>query len=375
MERRQTVRILRVIQRRYLIAVAAAVSLLLAACSSAASTSGGAAAAVANSPSTAAKSAPVTIKVSYLPVSDSAALFLAQKLGYFAKNGILVDPTLLFTGADTIPALVRGDVDIAAGGPSAGLFNAIGQTPGSIMIVGSMVTASSTPAQAGALNNVTGIYVRKDLFASGAINSAAKLVGKTVYLPSLGDQNEYYLYLYLKENGIALSKVHIGVLSGDAVTEADAGFRGKRIDAALEAPPVAQTEVKDGISVPLFTSEQVDPNAELAVWQANAAFVKAHPAAIVGFLKALGEANQYYDTALRDGPQSSQYKTVISTVASFLKLPASEVNLGPGLTTTLNVSDLTNIANFYALEGYVPKGDIQPASVYVNSSYLTQAGQ
>ena len=99
-------------------------------------------------------------------------------------------------------------------------------------------------------------------------------MGKTVYLPSLGDQNEYYLYLYLKENGIALNKVHIGVLSGDAVTEADAGFRGKRIDAALEAPPVAQTEVKDGISVPLFTSEQVDPNAELAVWQANAAFVR-----------------------------------------------------------------------------------------------------
>jgi NitT/TauT family transport system substrate-binding protein len=373
MERRHTVHILQVIQRRYLIAGAVAVSLMLAACSSAASTSSSAGA--DNSPSTAAKSAPVTIKVSYLPVSDSAALFLAQKLGYFASNGVVVDPTLLFTGADTIPALVRGDVDIAAGGPSAGLFNAIGQSPGSIMIVGSMVTASSTPAQGGTLNNVTGIYVRKDLFSSGAINSAVKLVGKTVYLPSLGDQNEYYLYLYLKKNGIALSKVHIGVLSGDAVTEADAGFRGKRIDAALEAPPVAQTEVKDGISVPLFTSEQVDPSAELAVWQANAAFVKAHPAAIVGFLKALNEANQYYDTALSDGPQSSQYKTVISTVASFLKLPASEINLGPGLTTALNVSDLTNIANFYALEGYVSKGMIQPASVYVNSSYLTQAGQ
>jgi NitT/TauT family transport system substrate-binding protein len=373
MEHRHTVHIMRVIQRRYLIALVAALGLTLAACSSAASgssSSGGS----TSSAGAAASSAPVTIKVSYLPVSDSAALFLAQKLGYFAKEGVVVDPTLLFTGADTIPALVRGDVDIAAGGPSAGLFNAIGQSPGSIVIVGSMTTATSTPTKSGMLANVTGIYVRKDLYSAGTIDSAATLVGNTVYLPSLGDQNEYYLYLYLKRSGIALSKVHIGVLSGDAVTEADAGFRAKRIDAALEAPPVAQQEVKEGISVPLFTAEQVDPDAELAVWQANAAFAKAHPAAIVGFLKALNEANQYYDTALLQGPQSTQYQTVVSAVASFLKVPASEVNLGPGLTTALNVTDLTNIANFYVLAGYVPKSSIQPASVYVNSSYLTQAG-
>ena len=126
MERRQTVRILRVIQRRYLIAVAAAVSLLLAACSSAASTSGGTAAAVAT------RLALLRVRTShhqsFIPAGERLGRAVpGTEVGLLRQEWRCRRPDILFTGADTIPALVRGDVDIAAGGPSAGLFNAIGE--------------------------------------------------------------------------------------------------------------------------------------------------------------------------------------------------------------------------------------------------------
>ena len=121
-----------------------------------------------------------------------------------------------------------------------------------------------------------------------------------------------------------------------------------------------------------FLNYSVDPGEDSVLWTANGTFVKSHPTAVKEFITAMKEANAKYKAAVEAGPTSASYKSIVSLVSSMLKVSASVVTpLPSGLTTSVSVTDLSDIGAFFASLGYVPKADVLPTSQYVDCANIS----
>jgi NitT/TauT family transport system substrate-binding protein len=307
----------------------------------------------------------ITIKVSYLPVSDSASFFIALNDGFFKNEGLNVEPTLLYTGANTIPALVSGSIDLASGGPNAAFFKAVAESPNTLKVVAGQAIAQEWNGATG----TAGIYVRDGV----PVSTPSQLEGQTVYIPALGHQSQYYTYLWMKAAGLTMAdykKVKWGILQG-AFPAVDAAFRTKRINVGIGGAPQSLDWSKENIAKPLFLFGQPDPNAQLLFWVANNAFATQHPQALIGFIKAMSEASAVYKKAFEQGPSSAAYKGLQELVGKQLKVAPSSVILDPGLSTALNGADLDGMAKFFVQVGY--NSSAPNAQQYIDTKYLDSA--
>ena len=119
-----------------------------------------------------------TVRMALLPLQSWAPVFIAMDEGYFARFGIKVEFVVFSTGAEAIPALVEGKLDIGAGNLSAAFFNALAR--------GIPVRVTADKGRSGRGDRTNAIMVRKDLADSGQIKSVADLRGK---IERLGNVN------------------------------------------------------------------------------------------------------------------------------------------------------------------------------------------
>ena len=68
---------------------------------------------------------PATIKVVFTPYISNSPFFIAQEEGFFVEQGLTIELSDITRGAQAIPALEQGDVDVVGGMVSAGFFNSI----------------------------------------------------------------------------------------------------------------------------------------------------------------------------------------------------------------------------------------------------------
>jgi len=101
------------------------------------------------------------VKMGELPSISNVGLYIAIDKGYFQARGITVEIEPFASGAKMVPALATGQLDVAIGTPSAGLYNAI---------AGGMdfkIVADKGQTRPG--YNFTPLVVRKDLLDSGRV--------------------------------------------------------------------------------------------------------------------------------------------------------------------------------------------------------------
>src|SRR3989454_8226330 len=67
----------------------------------------------------------VTVRVGIANASSDVGFFIADRKGYFRQEGIDVTFTAFDSGAKMIAPLGLGRLDVGAGSPSAGLYNAV----------------------------------------------------------------------------------------------------------------------------------------------------------------------------------------------------------------------------------------------------------
>lgn len=223
--------------------------------------------------------APVKIFLGSTPHWSNIYVGVAK--GYFAKEGIDLQITRFTTGSAATDAFLagRGDIVQTCELASLGMWN----RGGAVGIAPDFWDTGTT-------------Y----LIARPEIKSPADLAGKPIGT-TIGSTTEYFLAVYLRAHNIAYpSGVTAVNLPPAAMVPALA--RGD-ISAATEYTPFQFQALKATPGAYLLSSNREPYFTETCTTSATTDFVKNHHNELIGFLKALHEADIYANTHQQEAAQ------------------------------------------------------------------------
>jgi NitT/TauT family transport system substrate-binding protein len=230
------------------------------------------------------------VKVGVNGVVSDAAFFIAQKKGYFAKQGIKVEFVHFDSGPQMVAPLGTGQIDAAAGASSAGLFNAVARG------IGLKVVADKGSAPVG--YSYVPIIVRKDLIDQGKVKTYADFKGLKVAEAGKGGTPGPILNEALKKAGLNYDDVqHVYNLSYPQQVLA---LANQAIDVGVTAEPSAAQAITKGYAV-RFSAPDHYPNQQIAVLLYGDLFIKNRNDIAAKFMVAYLEGVRFYNGALKDG--------------------------------------------------------------------------
>ena len=232
----------------------------------------------------------VRVNVGIANSATDAALFVADKKGYFKAEGLDVNFIAFDSGARMIAPFASGDLDVGAGGPSAGLYNAVARGI-DIRIV---ADKSSTPPG----RPINFLLVRKDLVDSGRYKTLADLKGMRIAGAAPGGAATTTLDKLLEKAGLRIADVERIYLGFPQQVIA---LQNKAVDAALPTEPSASEGVKSGAAVRIIGDDEIYPHHQLAAIFYAGQFIAKKPDAARRFMRAYIRGARDYADAIVDG--------------------------------------------------------------------------
>ena len=226
------------------------------------------------------------VKMGELPAISNVGLYVAMDKGYFEARGITVDVERFASGAKMIAPLATGQLDVAIGSPSAGLYNAI---------AGGMdfkIVADKGQARPG--YSFTPLVVRKDLVDSGRVKSIKDLKGLKIASGAKGINLDYMLAKMLEHGGIGFDAVELVYLG---YPEGIKALAAKAVDAAFVPEPWGMQAEQLKVGVRLFLSEQTPSVStfQVAAIMYAGKFMKERPKVARDFLQAYVQGVKLYN--------------------------------------------------------------------------------
>ena len=305
------------------------------------------------------------VKVGVTGRPDQASLELALHRGYWEHQGL--DVQFIQSGAaaqDATSALATNQIQVTAGSPSAGLFNALNR--------GINIRMVADWSHIGNADDSTfSISVRSDLIDSGAVKSPADLKGRILGAgPVKGGINDLFLALVLAKGNLT---------PGDVSTEfipfpdGIAAMASKKLDAAMLIEPMVSQAAAQGIAKLFITMGAVDPGAQVAIVFYSPDFAADKDAAtrfMIGYLQGVRD---YHDAFFLHKDEDDTIGILTQTLP--LKDPKIWKNARPGnidLNGKFNVVSVKTQAAFYKQEGLVD-GPIPDVDKYIDTGFADAA--
>lgn len=223
------------------------------------------------------------VAIGWVRSVNAAALNVAMGRGYFTEEGINLVTEEFASAADIVAALGTGQLDVNSGTVAAGTFNAWQR--GVKMIVGA--PQSEMPANDLMSQNVV---VRKALYDSGEVRSAADFRGRKVAMNVKGGINEFLVVKVLERRGLQLSDVDAVLLPyPDQVT----ALANSSIDVLTGNEPFGTQAIDLGIGVRLNEDQMSPiPNFQPTHFLFSEQFSTTRGAVATRFLIAIVRANR-----------------------------------------------------------------------------------
>lgn len=298
-------------------------------------------------PSAALASEPVEVRIGTNGVVSDAAFFIANRKGYFAEQGIKVTFVRFDAGPKMIAPLGTGQLDVAAGAISAGLFNAAARGI-NIKIVADK--GSSPPGY-----DYVPILVRKALVDSGKVKSFKDLKGLKVGEAGKGGSQSSKLNEALKSEGLTFNDVQHEYIS---YPQHVAALQNGAVDAALTAEPSATQAVERGVAVRM-SMDKIYPNQTIAALFYGGQFIQKSPELARKFMIAYIKGARLYNDALKDGkfagPAAAEVIQILVQDAN-VKDPELYRKMTPnGIDPDgkMNEASLNKDLQFYKDQGYI----------------------
>jgi NitT/TauT family transport system substrate-binding protein len=246
-----------------------------------------------------------------------------------------------------VAPLGAGQLDVGAGSPSAGMYNAVARKI-DVRIVADK--AMSTPGY-----GATKLIVRKDLVDSGKFKTLADLKGLKVAGNAPGVSNTAMLNVMLTSVGLTYADVNVLNLS---FPDHLVALQNKSVDAGATIEPIATLAVAGGHAVEIMRDDQIYPNHQIATLIYAEDFAKKRELA-TRFMKAYVRGIRFYVKALKDGRLAGETADeVIDILTEYT--PQKNKDLLRKITPTgmdpdgkVNTASLQRDVDFYTAQGLV----------------------
>jgi NitT/TauT family transport system substrate-binding protein len=287
------------------------------------------------SPARAFGATPAVVRIGTTLSEGDAPVCIALTKGYFAEQGLDVQIVQIQTAAMMMAPLGSGQLDVAAGAPTAGLFNAVARG------IDMKCVASETISAPG--YGVIALLVRKELITSGRVKSFKDFKGLTFAEVGQGTAAFVTMSEALRRGGLTYHDVH-EVFIG--FPEQIAAFTNGSIDASCTIEPFATKAIQNGVAVRFSASDVLVPNGMNGCIFFSGNFIRNQRDTAVKFMVAYIKGLRFVAGALKNGSLSGPNATeVIDALTKYtsIKDPAIFRAIVPCAVDVNGRLDLANL--------------------------------
>ena len=224
--------------------------------------------------------------------ATDVGLWVADKKGFFKDEGIEVTFTTFDSAARMISLLGTKELDVGAGGHSAGLFNAVGRGIDIRIVADKSQNATGRGSQK--------LLVRKDLIDSGRYKTYADLKGMKVAQSAPGGSAATVILKFLEKGGLNPDDVENVYM---AFPQMGVALQNKALDAALPAEPAVSSALRLGGIVAVANDYDVYPVHQISEILYSGNFATRDPEIARKFMRAFLRGVRYHNDAL--GPDGA----------------------------------------------------------------------
>ena len=222
------------------------------------------------------------VKIASLPFIFMTPWYIAQEEGYFQELGLNVEFVTVEGGAQAVSLAMQGEIDVAPGALTAGLFNAVGRGGGGRMVAGSTQWSSKGCTYSGILAAKGGIT--KEQLSDPAVLRGIDIQAKPA------DMTGFYVDQLFQKAGISFADVNAVDLPPASLGEA---LQSGSLDLVQISEPWITVILQAGQGVLLVGAEEVVPDGQLSSIVYSQRIVKDNPEigkrVMVAYLKGVAK--------------------------------------------------------------------------------------
>jgi NitT/TauT family transport system substrate-binding protein len=302
-----------------------------------------------------------TIKLGVVRSMANGALLMAEDKGYFKQAGIKVELEYLQSSATGMAGLAQGQLNIIAGGVSAGYFNALDKNLPIIITIDRVTTPIGH-----------NLMIRPDL--KDQIKSLKDLKGKVVASNAPGSISTYEIGKMMETVGMSIADVEIKNIPFGQYALA---LKNKAVDAALTIPPFTYSMTESGLAIPFAAADElVRPRPlTIAVHLLNTEWAKSRQELLRNFYVAVTRGIRDYCNAYHRG--ANRQALIDLLISSKTESRPELLNKYPwparNLTGKLNAESLLDIQDWYLKNKFTTaKFPLERVVDYSYSDYAQQ---
>jgi NitT/TauT family transport system substrate-binding protein len=228
-----------------------------------------------------------TIKMGVVRSLANGALLLAEENGYFKEAGVKLQLEYLQSSATGMASLAQGQLNIIAGGVSAGYFNALDKKLPIIITVDRV----TTPIQ-------HNLMLRTDL--KDTVKSLKDFKGKVLASNAPGSISTYEIGKLMETVGMSINDVEIKNIPFGQYAVA---LKNKAVDGVLAIPPFRYSLQANDLAIPFAESDNIIKPAPLtiAVHLLNTEWAQSRQETLRKFYVAVTRGIRDYCNAYHNG--------------------------------------------------------------------------
>ena len=265
-----------------------------------------------------------TIKVASLPLVDGAALYIAQKQGFFKAEGLNVQIQPVQQSIQALPALVKGDIDVIAGANYVTFLQASDKGTLQLKVLAEGATLTS---------NMMDVLV----MPNSKIKTPKDLEGKKVAVNILNNIQSLTLNQILKADNVDATKVKYVAIPFPNMA---AALQSGQVDAIHAVEPfLTNGEKQLGLRSVVGGGAAPVTGMPISGYVSTQTFATKYPKAAAAFQRAIFKAQQLATTDRKAVEQVlPTYTKIDSQVASIITLPGY-----PASSNTTRMQRLTEL--------------------------------
>lgn len=273
-----------------------------------------------------------SLNIAGLAVVDDAPLYIARDKGLFKKQGLNVKVTTLTQSTQAIPGLLRGDIDLSAGGNFVSFLQADARGAIKLRIL------------------ADGFHCAKDVvpvltLPGSRIKKPADLAGKKIAVNLTNNVQGLMLNAVLKSDGVDPSTVKYVQVP---FPEMSAALQKGQVDAVSAVEPFAG-DIRAKLKARKITDSCTGPTANFPLSGVFATddFVKKNPNTVAAFQRAYSAAQKL----------AADRYVVAAELPGYTKISgraAKDIALGE-FPPTLDAKPLQHVSALMSSSGLLPK--------------------